>query len=225
MGVEWGRRCALQIDWTLRLGDLAIVVATLLGPVLAVQAQKWIERGRDRQQRRLWIFRTLMATRAANISPQHVEAINAVPIEFYGQKKSFKAVVEAWKTYIDYLYQDKVNPDVWVARRLELFNAMILLMAKTLGYEFTAVEISRELYSPKAHAQMETEQKLIREGLAAIFRGERAFPMEVKTFPSDPDIVAKQIELQAQLLKWLAGQTGVKVIFQQEEKASGGFRR
>jgi hypothetical protein len=201
------------------------VIATLLGPVLAVQAQKWIERGRDRQQRRPWIFRTLMATRAMNLSPPHVEAINAVPIEFYGRKKSFKAVVESWKTYIDYLYQDKVNPDVWVARRLELFNAMVLLMAKTLGYDFTAVEISRELYSPKAHAQIETEQKLIREGLAAIFRGDRAFPMEVKAFPSDPEFLAKQVELQTHLLKWLAGQTNVKVVFQSDEKANGGDRR
>ncbi|WP_287786714.1 DUF6680 family protein [Acidiphilium sp.] len=201
-----------------KAGDLAIVVATLLGPVLAVQAQKWIERGRDRRQRRLWIFRTLMATRASNLSPAHVEAINAVPIEFYGKNKSFKAVVEAWKTYIDYLYQDKVNPDVWVARRLELFNEMILLMAKTLGYNFTAVEIGRELYSPKAHAQIETDQKIIREGLAAVFRGDRAFPLDIKTFPSDPDFVARQAELQVLLLEWLAGQGDVKVIFDQANK-------
>jgi hypothetical protein len=197
----------------------------MLGPVLAVQAQKWIERGRDRQQRRLWIFRTLMATRVANLSQSHVEAINAVPIEFYGRNKSFKAVIDAWKTYIDYLSQDKINPDVWVAKRRELFNDMLLLMAKTLSYNFTSVEISREIYSPKAHAQIETEQKLIREGLAAIFRGERSFPMDVKTFPSDPKFLEKQIDLQEKLTKWLSGEANVKVVFDQTNKGGGLFKR
>jgi len=215
----------VSFDWTVKVADVAIVVATMLGPVLAVQAQKWIERGRDRQQRRLWIFRTLMATRATNLSPQHVEAINAVPIEFYGRNRSFKAVIDAWKIYIDYLSQDKINPDVWVAKRRELFNDMLLLMAKTLNYNFTSVEISREIYSPKAHAQIETEQKLIREGLAAIFRGERSFPMDVKTFPSDPKFLEKQIDLQEKLTTWLSGDATVKVVFDQNNKGGGLFKR
>ena len=59
----------MTIDWTFKGADIAIVVATLLGPVLAVQAQKWLERGREITQRRAWIFRTLMATRATNLSP------------------------------------------------------------------------------------------------------------------------------------------------------------
>lgn len=208
----------MQFDWTFKAGDLAIVVATLLGPVLAVQAQKWIERARDRQQRRIWIFRTLMATRATSLAPPHVEAINAVPIEFYGKNKSFKAVVESWKTYIDYLYQDKVNPEVWAAKRLDLFNELILRMAKTLGYKFTAVEISREFYSPKAHIQIETEQNLIREGLAAIFRGDRSLPMDVRSFPSDLKFIERQGELQEKLLKWLAGETDVKVVIDSTKK-------
>jgi hypothetical protein len=71
------------MDWTVKTGDLAIVIATLLGPILAVQAQKWIERSRERQQRRVAVFRVLMTTRAALLSPAHVEALNIVPVEFY----------------------------------------------------------------------------------------------------------------------------------------------
>jgi hypothetical protein len=67
--------------------DVAIVVATLLGPILAVQAQKWLERDRVVRDRRLQVFRTLMTTRAMNLSPAHVEALNAVPVEFYGPTK------------------------------------------------------------------------------------------------------------------------------------------
>jgi hypothetical protein len=60
-----------------------IAGCTLLGPVLAVQAQRWVEGFREKKARRLTVFRTLMATRALNLSTAHVEALNAVPIDFY----------------------------------------------------------------------------------------------------------------------------------------------
>jgi len=83
------------------MGEAAIVFATLLGPV---QAQKWIERARERTQRKIAIFRTLMATRAAFLSPAHVEALNGVPIEFYGNRK----IVNSWKEYLGY-YRHKAS--------------------------------------------------------------------------------------------------------------------
>ncbi len=38
------------MDWSVKVTDLAIIVATLLGPVFAVQAQVWLERGRELQR-------------------------------------------------------------------------------------------------------------------------------------------------------------------------------
>jgi hypothetical protein len=43
----------------LKTSDYAIMVATLMGPVLAVQAQKWVEWATDRRRRRYSIFNTL----------------------------------------------------------------------------------------------------------------------------------------------------------------------
>ena len=79
------------MDWSIAI----IAAATLLGPVLAVQAQKWLERGRAIKERRLTIFRTLMATRAAMLSPSHVEALNAVPVDFYGGSNKLKKINES----------------------------------------------------------------------------------------------------------------------------------
>ncbi len=56
-------------DWTFRIADVAIVFATFMGPVVAVQAQKWLEKSRAINDRRNHIFRVLMATRAARLSP------------------------------------------------------------------------------------------------------------------------------------------------------------
>jgi hypothetical protein len=96
----------MTIDWTFRIGEIAIMFATVMGPILAVQAQKIIERHREKRHRQIWIFRTLMATRAAALSAGHVEALNAVPIEFYRTKK----IVDSWKEYLDYLSQQQVRP-------------------------------------------------------------------------------------------------------------------
>jgi hypothetical protein len=200
------------MDWTLKVNDLAIVFATLIGPVLAVQAQKWIERGRERHQRRVTTFRVLMTTRAAILSPAHVEALNAVPIEFYSKKAALRAVVNAWKTYIDHLYKEIIDNRAWVDKRVELLNTLLAKMAEALGYNFNAVEISRELYSPKGHAMIESDQEIIRKGFVKLFRGEMAIPMAVQSFPTDPKFLENQLHLQTQLLRWLAGELGVRVV-------------
>ena len=58
-----------------------------------------------------------MVTRPASLSPLHVEALSAISIEFYGNRKKFRDVIEAWKRYLDYLSQDQVAPDVWAQKR------------------------------------------------------------------------------------------------------------
>lgn len=199
------------VDWTFKFGDIAIVIATLLGPVLAVQAQKWIERSLDKKQRQIVVFRTLMATRGALLSAPHVEALNAVPIEFYGSNRRLKEIVDSWKAYLDCLSQQGVPKDVWAEKRIDLLIDLLFKIAVFLGYNFNRVEISKELYSPIAHAQIETEQDIIRRGLARLFSGEIALPMDVKSLPVDPNELHEQQDLRKSLLRWLVGESSVKV--------------
>jgi hypothetical protein len=93
----------------LRLSDWVIAGCTLLGPVLAVQAQKWVEGFRENKARRLTIFRTLMATRAMVLDPNHVEALNAVPIDFYKDK----GVMDAWEEYFLHLTGVPAADSAW----------------------------------------------------------------------------------------------------------------
>jgi hypothetical protein len=198
------------MDWTLKVGDLAIVCATLLGPVLAVQAQKWIERARESKQRKVAVFRTLMATRGAMLSPEHVAALNAVPIEFYGKSDPLRDIGVAWKTLLDHL-NNFTGTDLWGQTRLDLFNVLLLKISTYLGYPFSALEIKREVYLPAGHITLQTDQDIIRKGLVQLFDGKTPLPMDVKGFPSDPQFVAKQAELQELLLSWLKGDRSVKV--------------
>jgi hypothetical protein len=163
--------------------NFAIICATLLGPVLAVQTQKWLEGHRAIKERRLAIFRTLMATRAANLSPIHVEALNAVPVEFYGTTKKLKAINDAWKLYLDHHTVDGPATEVWVNARQDLFIEMLYLISQFLGYNFSKAQIKRDIYSPRAHGDLETDHAIIRQGIVALLKGDFALPMAVKEFP------------------------------------------
>ena len=172
------KKGTIALGWniTLTTTDLAIICATLLGPVLAVQAQKLLERRRDIKGRRLEIFRTLMATRAAMLSPTHVEALNAVPVEFYGASGKLKHINETWKLYIDH-HDERLSPnDAWGQKRMDLFLDMLHIMSQFLGYSFSKAQLGRDIYSPKAHGDLETEQTIIRKGLVGLFRGDIALP-------------------------------------------------
>ena len=46
----------------MQLVDWLLICSTLLAPLFAVQAQKYMERFRENEGRRLWVFKTLMAT-------------------------------------------------------------------------------------------------------------------------------------------------------------------
>ncbi|UJW76387.1 DUF6680 family protein [Rhizobium sp. SL42] len=174
------------MDWLTSLGttDVAIICATLLGPVLAVQAQKFLERRREVKERRLAIFRTLMATRAAILSPAHVEALNAVPMEFYGSGAKLRQINESWKLYLDH-YDDRLNyNEAWAQKRVDLFIDLLHLISQFLGYGFSKTQLLRDIYSPKAHGDLEAEQTIIRKRLVALLQGEITLPLAIKEFPN-----------------------------------------
>jgi hypothetical protein len=64
----------------LNANDVVIALATLLGPLFAVQVQVWLERGRARKARQQQIFYALMRTRASSLVPEHVHALNSIPM-------------------------------------------------------------------------------------------------------------------------------------------------
>ena len=87
--------------------DWLIVLATIAGPILAVQAQKAVEALRERRGRKERVFAQLMATRAARLSAEHVQALNTIDLVFFGssvlgirrRSRGEQAVLDAWKEY------------------------------------------------------------------------------------------------------------------------------
>lgn len=198
--------------WTFDISSTAIVAATIAGPILAVQAQKWLERGRAINERRATIFRVLMATRAARLSPGHVEALNAIPVEFYGPNKAkLKEITDAWQSYLDALSDDTLSHEASTMTRMNHFVDLLHLMSKYLGYDFSKSEISKNVYTPTGHINIETDQETIRRGFVSVLRGETSIPMNVTGFPYDEEAAAKQATLNERMLEWFEGQRTVKV--------------
>src|SRR5882672_3424001 len=110
------------------LESLALIFATLVGPLLAVQAQKYLERWRAETERRKQIFKTLMATRASRLAPVHIESLNLIDIEFPAARSRFKRVRSAWKAYLTHLGEsapDAPAQPVFFAKREELFTDLL----------------------------------------------------------------------------------------------------
>ena len=187
--------------------EIITVLAIIAGPILAVQAQKWLEAIRYKKQRRLNLFHTLMSTRATRLSIEHVSALNMIDIEFYGRKvfgirfqtPKEKAVTNAWKNYNDRLIGVNPPPDqqaLLFAQRDDAFIAMLYEMSKALGYDFDEVQLKRDCYRPAGHGQLEDDQFWLRKGMLEILAGKRALP--VKQFVEPTPAPEPEPDQQAQ---------------------------
>jgi uncharacterized protein DUF6680 len=221
-----------EAQLVIKLSDWVIVFATLLGPILAVQAQKAVERARARRDLKSSVFHRLMATRAARVSAEHVQALNSIDLAFYGKRtfglhrrsRTETAVLAAWKEYHDHLSTPAADDAqrMWRVRSDELFTNLLASLATDVGYEFDRVELKKGAYSPVAHSEIEEDQILIRKGVLSVLKGETPLKMDVTSFPVDEDFAAKQQEVSAALSDALQGRGSLTVEVRPAPANGGG---
>lgn len=165
------------------------IVAVLLSPLIALQVSELLALIKDKKQRRFRVYRTLMATRATRLAPDHVEALNLIDVEFHGNNKKSKAVLNAWKAYLDHLNTDREpNAGVWDAKRDDLFVDLLYEMSRHVGYDFDKTHIRRTSYFPIGHGDLELDQWIIRKALRGILEGKLSFPIRLtEPPPAMPD--------------------------------------
>ena len=208
----------------MRIADWLMIVAVLLAPLVAVQVQKILERYREDRARKLNVFKTLMAIRAATVSPQHVQALNAIDLEFQGRK--YKNVTDSWETYLDHLFhypnEDEKQQTVWAERRVDLLARLLMEMGKSLGYIFDEVHVRRAIYAPEAHAQLESENLLIRRGLVRLLYGDAHLKMDVTSFPVSEESLKEQKALREGLQELMDGKRKLGVSVSDSDDKIGG---
>ena len=195
-------------------GEWVIVFATVMGPILAVQAQKLLEGIRDKKNAKLWVFRTLMATRGTRLSQDHVRALNMIDLTFYGSKifyffrwqsNSEKEVATAWKVYLDNLWTNvdhmsEPQKAVLYGARDTLFSDLLMAMGTDVGFHFDSVVVKKGGYSPKAHEWLEEKQTKLLDSAISVLEGGKSLQMDIRSFPVDPGIAATHRQMLEQVV-------------------------
>jgi hypothetical protein len=160
--------------------DWGIVASTLVAPLIAVQITRLLDRLNQRRESRVQVFRTLMTTRAVNLAPNHIEALNLIDVVFV-RRRGDRVVREAWRRYFAHL-NNKVYPrDLWNPKRIELLVELLYAMAQNLGYGFDKTLIETQAYSPSSVGSLEEEQQRMRTGLIGVLGGTHPLPVRIVT--------------------------------------------
>jgi hypothetical protein len=167
----------------------AILAATFLGPVAAVLVTRYVDRLREKNARRLSIFRTLMATRRTFLSLEHIAALNQIELDF--QKDI--PVIAAYKNLMIRLNTpfDRTDIDRGTRESQSLRTKLLSEMAKSLGIRVEQLDIFEGGYVPQGHVDIEREQAAIRRLLTEIADGKRSLPIEIRAGELPPGPIQK----------------------------------
>ena len=105
---------------------------------------------------------TLMSTRATQIAPDHVNALNSIDVIFSGKRD--QKVRDAWHAALAHLVTDTTQPG-WQERLNDLKVDLYREIGARVGYSFTTDYLKRQIYYPKYYGDMEIDVLRIRKAL------------------------------------------------------------
>jgi hypothetical protein len=146
-------------DW------LAVLAAIFFSPVFAVLAQRYIDRLREKKDRRVQCYLTLMSLRANPVHPDHVRALNSIDTIFDGKGAREQRIRDAWTTVLDHLNTSTENAG-WHERFADARTDLYQAVGKAVGYDHSVNYIKTRVYNPQHYLDIEKDQESIRRGLA-----------------------------------------------------------
>jgi hypothetical protein len=160
------------------------IAAIVLGPLLAFQVQRWRDNRRERRNRKLEIYRRLMMTLKASMTPSHVDAINSIQVEFQTGKGQDEKVLDAWRLYTSHLNdrRKRTNAEAsqWTEKQFDLLVDLVYLIGQSLGYKkIPKASLRDNTYLPQGFVDVEAELHQIRKGWLEVMEGTRPLTMTV----------------------------------------------
>lgn len=204
--------------------EILTIIAILVGPIVALRLQRVIDSRKDAKERRLRVFKTLMVTRASVLSPNHVEALNTIDIEFNGNDQKDRKVREAWKEYLDQLGQrvgDNPSEDDnkrWKEKTDELLVNLLHVMSDAVGYSFDRTYIRRTAYLPSHYSTVELELGFIRRSIVDLFLGRNSIPIEIKGSGGPDGEESSEETLRRLLIEHYQDGKPIRVIIAKDEE-------
>lgn len=176
------------------------IAAIIIGPIVAVLITRWLDDRRERSKRRMDIFRTLMRTRRATMSADHVGALNLVEIEFNNEK----LIIKAWTDLFVHLGSNhsrhfsesiensmkddekrrrEVMFDERIFKERQSFLAKLLhAMARKLNFRIEQLEIFEGGYIPQGWVDADLELRVARKFVVDLYFGNRILPVGVVNY-------------------------------------------
>ena len=152
--------------------DWIMVLAIVVGPVLALSAQRLLDRMREKKNRRTGIYLTLMALRATPLHPDHVKALNSLDTVFDGRGAKDQKIRKAWETALTHFNTKRPDADpemsAWDNRLVDLRVDLYQAVGQAVGYDHSVEYIKSHIYTPIAFGNAELDMLKIRGGLAKI---------------------------------------------------------
>ena len=169
----------LEIDW-------AVVVATLLGPIIAVAITLWHQSRNSRKQSRMDLFSVMMRWRKHPMA-DFVGSLNLVPVHFNADRMVMQRYTELMTLFEDSGWR---SPDHEVRRRLidqtdTKIAYLLSAMAKAVGTPIDQLHILKGAYAPQGWADEEQIARETRDGLRSMLRG-GYLPVVVMNGPTVP---------------------------------------
>lgn len=177
------------MDCTIKLTDVVMVLATLLSPFFAVQASEKLRKISAAKDAREKLLHTLMSTRSARLTQEHVSAVNQIDLIFPANK--FPAVSDAWNMYMRHLSQPKPqgqqDSEKRLAETFRLFIAMLKVMAQAVGTPFSDTALQHNAYYPQGFVDTEEQIKNLREAALKVLMGEQPIAINPAKRPNEKD--------------------------------------
>jgi hypothetical protein len=184
-----GLACAIYYD-KVKIADVAIILATLLGPIFAVQIQVFREARRALiqeetekikiiRERQHLVFRQMMAYRANPLDKNFVQAFNVIRMDF----QTSPEVVTAWKALFKNLSTKQMEGPEHNEARNDLRADLLLKMSNVLNYDFTIQELKNEGYLAQAHLDELNMRAVILKNMHDILTDKKSFPISIYTPP------------------------------------------
>ena len=151
---------------------------------------------KEKRDRKFEIFRSLMLTREAWLSPEHVRALNGIELEFHGDSRA-EGVLAAWRKYLGHLglplYKTAEEQQKWSVDRVEFFVELLAQLAAYFLFKFDREFILKNCYAPRYFAELEDQQTQMRRLMLELLNGQRALPVGLLGLPMAapaPDAIA-----------------------------------
>ena len=153
----------------LTVAEWLTIFAIILGPILAVGTQLWMQARKAQRDAKLWVFNQLMAHRATVVNVNFVQAFNLIDAVYYkngevrAKRREFLAVVNA--------AQGRNMTPQEIERCKDLVAEMLAKMGSELGYDFDHTQIKDTGYYPVGFEKMDNAALALREKALAVLDG------------------------------------------------------